>query len=618
MRSAADLIMGVWTAPEVPLLVEYPLDLMEDLRALLSDELQQLSRAGRDVAGVLFGVSRGPAIRVLAWRPIHRVPADDQSARLSRNDRAEMVRVLGNAASDPEMRGFEPLGWFVSHADGGRGLTGADVELFNNFFPHSWQVTLLLRRGTGGTARAGFFVREPDGFLRPDASYRELLIQPVRRMPGATSPKSPQQAVPPSQETPQPFAKVQPESFPAGAPSQDPFLNEVPVPRVVAVDETTPLHAPDQTSTHIGVKPHSPLDPEAVSDIGLLSRPPRPEETAVSGKTLSGKEPVAPEATAPAENPASVAAHPAIQPPASSAAEHPLPPIASPAAIESAVPATTAPETTAPQTAVPKTPARKTAAPKTIAPTIAPSTAALATVAPETTAHATEAPETTAHATTAPKTIAPDTTAPETTTAETPSFSLQAHSFGGSRWLWVISVLVVLAGVVFLVMQKGTPAPAPTFSLRVGTVNDSVEISWDRDSIPVRNGEYASIQVQLGANSKQISLSSNELHAGTSVYLRESGDVAVQMTIYGAGREFHEFARLVNRPVPATTARPEPQPQPTSQLRTERDSLQNQLQLLKEQVRKEAARADQAEDVVRILENRLKIDSGRTRPEEKK
>ena len=585
MRSATDLIMGVWTAPEVPLLIEYPLEIMEDLRALLSDELQQLSRAGTDAAGVLFGVSRGPAIRVLAWRPISLAQADGQSARLSRHDRAELVRVLGNAASDPDMRGFEPLGWFVSHSDGGRGLNGPDVELFNNFFPHSWQVTLLLRRGAGGTARAGFFVREPDGFLRPDASYRELLIQPLRRMPGASVPKPPPPVVSPLQEVPRPLASMQPAFEETASPSQHPIPSKDPVSIAMAVEPSAPPQAPDQTSLHLEAKPHSRLDPEARPDVLFLDSPPMPVETVISEQPLPAGQPIAPAAAVePAVSVGKLKASVASLPSEPVAPQEPAPVeniariIAEPAAEPAAQPAIKS------AVSIAVTPPRSSIASPPV------------------------------------KLIAPEPIASEPVAPETPSFSLQAHSFGGSRWLWVVSVVVVLAVVGFLIMQRATPAPAPSFSLRVGAVDDNIEISWDRDSIPVRNGEYASIQIQHGASSKQIPLSPNELHAGTPVYLRESGDVAVQMTIYGAGREFHEFARLVSRPVPATSARPEPQPQPqpSSQLRAERDNLETQVQVLKEQVRKEAARADQAEDVVRILENRLKVDSNRTRPEEKK
>ncbi len=662
MKSAADLIMGVWTAPEVPLLVEYPLEIMEDLRALVCDEIQQLSRAGADAAGVLFGVSRGPAIRILAWRPIGRVTGDDQSARLSRNDRAEMVRVLGGAASDPAMRGFEPLGWFVSHVDGGRGITGADVELFNNFFPHSWQVTLLLRRGTGGTARAGFFVREPDGFLRPDASYRELLIQPVRRMPGASVPKPP--AGTPLRETARPVAKVQP-ATPAAASGPD----ETPPPIVVAVHEMAPpapahslrdaeIGPPSVSPSQEIPRAHTPVQPDSLA--GVPSPDPLPG--AAPALVVTPLQETAPPPS-PDDKPADV---PAVPPsPARVASPDPLPG-AAPARVATPPPETAPPPphhakpahftAVPPSREIPRTHAvvQPESAPETPAATVAPiqETAPLWPDAkpthfmpapkrdpdpapltrPPTPAETVRSGQTASLWPVTPNKIAPppaiqppraSSASPfviDAAVSETPSFTLQAHSFGGSAWLWLISVLVVLAGIGFLVMQKRTPAPAPSFSLRLGTVGDSVEISWDRDSIPVRNGEYASLQIQYGSNTKQISLSSGELHAGSAVYVREPGDVAVQMTIYGSGREFHEFARLVTRPaVSAPSPRPSPEPQAgTGQLRTERDNLQTQVQALKEQIRKEASRADQAEDVVRILENRLKVDAGRRTPEEKK
>jgi len=174
-------------------------------------------------------------------------------------------------------------------------------------------------------------------------------------------------------------------------------------------------------------------------------------------------------------------------------------------------------------------------------------------------------------------------------------------------------VLLALALVVFLVMQKPAPAHVLSFSLRVAAAGNIVEISWDRDSIPVYKGDHASIKIQDGADTKQVSLNSDELHAGKTHYVRETGDVAFLMTIYNSGsQEFHEFARLVAPSADAANATPAPESADSSQLRSERDKLETQVNLLKEQVRKEAARADQAESVVRILENRLNIDGARS------
>ncbi len=491
IKSATDYILGVWNAPEVSLRVEYPLEMMEELRALVCDDLQRLSRGGTDAAGLLFGVGRGPAVRILTWRPISRGSAEEQSANSALHDRAELVRVLSGAASDPDMRGLEPLGWFVSRTEGGTGLTAPEVELYNNFFPHPRQFTLLLRRGPGGTARAGFFVRDAGGFLRADASYRELLIQPVRRVPNTPKPSTSLLAVPSIEEVSRPLAE----------PSRD--VSRAAEPRAGnSAEAAVPSEAPE----------FKPAPDEPMPEPVVLAAP-AVEVTSVE-----------------------------------QAAAEPLP--------------------------------------QSAAASIEPPAPALATAS----IRVEQAP---------PSVVRPD---------ETPSFLLQAHSFGGARWLWAFPLLLAVGIVVFLLMQKTASVPVPSFSLRVAAVNNDVEIAWDRNSIPARTGERAQIQIQDGPSSKQIPLSADQLHDGKMSYVRETGDVAMQMIIYaGGGREFHEFAYLVAIPAHSAGAPPAQESPDGSQLRAERDDLQTQVVQLKERVRKEAARADQAESVVKILENRLKV-----------
>lgn len=538
IKSAADFIMGVWTAPEVPLLIEYPLDIMEDLRALLCDELHRLSRGGGDVAGVLFGVSRGAAIRVMTWRAISRQTTEEQSPRMSRHDRAEMVRVLGMAASDPAMQGYEPLGWFVSHADGGTGLTSADIDLFENFFPNSWQVTLLLRRGPGGTARAGFFVREQDGSLRPDASYRELFVQPVRRVPGVAGARSPLSAVAPTQEVSEPGSPA------FAARSENRTAPDAPI--TAPVDETPPLEA------------STPLQDLAVESSGAAPEPETPREESVPAAI---------------DEPAPFIQNPPEEPPPP---PMPVAPRSAPALsiVES-------PKTMRAVAPVEKLPAEKLPAQK-------------AAAAP-------------------PVVEKPPAGTPP---AETPSFTMQASSFGGARWLWIGLGLLAFALIIFLVTQRTASPAAASFGLRAAALGDSIEISWDRDSTPVWNGERASIKIQDGPDTKQLSLSSDQLHAGKTMYARETPDVAIEMTIYdAAGHEAHEFARFIAPAPYAPSSSQSPQSNDANQLRAERDNLASQVEKLKEDVRKQAARADQAEDLVRILENRLKIDDGRGHPQ---
>jgi len=560
IKSAADFIMGVWTAPEVPLLIEYPLDIMEELRALLCDELHRLSRGGGDVAGVLFGVSRDAAIRVMTWRAISRQASEEQSPRMSRHDRAEMVRVLGMAASDPAMQGYEPLGWFVSHADGGTGLTSADIDLFENFFPNSWQVTLLLRRGPGGTARAGFFVREQDGSLRPEASYRELFVQPVRRVPGMAG-RSSLSAVAPTQEpAPQDrpmFTAAPPENHAAAGALIEPTT-------IAAAPIDTP---PADTASVITPAVVTPIDEKPPLE---FSAPPTPHLPAASPSLLEPTAPVEESVPPPVDEPAAFSHRAAEEPPPA-----PKPTLPRPASALSIV---ESPKTLRPIVPVEKLPAPSVASEK-------------------------------------PPVDKPSAEAP----AETPSFSMQSSSFGGARWLWIGLGLLALALIIFLVTQRTASPAAASFGLRAAAMGDSIEISWDRDSTPVWNGLRASIKIQDGPDTKQLSLSSDQLHAGKTMYSRETPDVAIEMTIYdAAGHESHEFARFIAPAPYAPGSAQAPQSNDANQLRVERDNLASQVQQLKADVRKEAARADQAEDLVRILENRLKIDDGRGRSQSQK
>lgn len=622
IKSAADFILGVWNAPEISLRVEFPLELMEEFRALVCDELQQLSRGGADPAGVLFGVSNGSVTRILGWREISRASAEEHSARAAQHDRAELVRALSAAATDPRMQRMEPLGWFVSRGQRGTGLTAPEIDLFNNFFPEAWQVTLLLRRGPGGTARAGFFVREADGFLRPDASYRELLIQPLRRVPGAPSLSAP----------PPPLSPLQPAAplYPAQP------LQDIPQPRVRAQNDSVvarePIAAPvpagaDGPEMHNRVEPviaaALPIETAAAPD--TLSRNPPPASELPSVEQL-----IAPAIESVAETLLESTVLPAIGEPVSVAKAEPLSLKAEPLSLEIApaekrieppvapVPETALPLEIEPMPIVPAAspppapsnapdlpvmfvPVEAPAPRPTLRERVSPAVAEPALVV---------APVSGKSAEPVPQEVALD---------EMPSFQMQAHSFGGARWLWVFPVLLALAVITFLLLQKTAPAPDASFALRIAAVGDNVEISWDPGSIPVRSGERASIQIQDGPNTKEMPLSSDELQAGKTTYSRETSDVALRMTIYATGsRQYHEFARLVAEPAPQPSPAPSPEPAPNSQLRSQRDDLETQVQQLKEQVRKEASRADQAQGVVRILENRLKVDGARNRSQSEK
>jgi hypothetical protein len=161
---------------------------MDEIRAYACDELFQLSHGGVEVAGVMFGSQRAGAIRILTWRPIASEYAEGETLRLSHRDRMSLAVQLEAARTNAELRDLRPVGWFVSHPNGAVAMTSSDLEVHTGFFPESAQVTLVIHPTGGGFAEAGFFVREADGSVHPDASSQDFVLEPLRALQAQSPP----------------------------------------------------------------------------------------------------------------------------------------------------------------------------------------------------------------------------------------------------------------------------------------------------------------------------------------------------------------------------------------------------------------------------------------------
>jgi hypothetical protein len=102
-------------------------------------------------------------------------------------------------------------------------------------------------------------------------------------------------------------------------------------------------------------------------------------------------------------------------------------------------------------------------------------------------------------------------------------------------------------------------------------------------------------------------LSSDQLHSGRMAYLRQSSDVGFQLTVYPArGAPVHESTRLIAPPGSSAPSQP-PELLETAPPSTGDEALQRQIRELREDLRKERARASELQNLNRILENRLGI-----------
>ncbi len=169
---------------------------MEEIRAFSCDELLQLSHGGNEVAGVLFGVRGDDGIRILTWRPIACEHAQGESLSLSFNDRMNLAVQLELARQNADLKDLRPLGFFISHLREGVSLSASDLEIYNGFFPDTWQVALVICPKGSGHAEAGFFVREAEDKLQAEASYHCFDLRPLRIAPEAGNASEPTPDVP--------------------------------------------------------------------------------------------------------------------------------------------------------------------------------------------------------------------------------------------------------------------------------------------------------------------------------------------------------------------------------------------------------------------------------------
>ncbi|MEN6601625.1 MAG: hypothetical protein ABFD86_04355 [Bryobacteraceae bacterium] len=163
--------------------------MLDDIRVLVVEGLHRLSRGGIELGGVLYGTRSGRLLRIEAQRPIECEHAHGPSFTLSDNDVAAMERQL--AAPGP-VPGLAPVGWYHSHTRNGINLSEEDLKIHNRFFPHPWQVALVLHPEKFGPVTAGFFLREADGSIRVESSYQEFeVLPPDARGPIVVVPAAP-------------------------------------------------------------------------------------------------------------------------------------------------------------------------------------------------------------------------------------------------------------------------------------------------------------------------------------------------------------------------------------------------------------------------------------------
>jgi len=170
---------GTWCVEGRFPAVEYSRAVLDQIVEAVLEGFQSFPYGGVEVGGVLFGARKGDLVRILTCRPIRCEYATSPGFVLSPDDEKALDALLVSHTQDGSLRGLVPVGWYHSHTRSALCLTGQDLELHNRYFPERWQVAMVLQPQNGKPTGVGFFIREPDGIVRTEASYQEFEAGPI-------------------------------------------------------------------------------------------------------------------------------------------------------------------------------------------------------------------------------------------------------------------------------------------------------------------------------------------------------------------------------------------------------------------------------------------------------
>lgn len=157
---------GSWKIDGITQTIEYSDTVLERIHADILDGFYRLNHGGIEVGGVLFGNRNENAVRILDFRTLPCEHALGPSFVLSERDESALERLLKEAVRDPELRDLEVVGYYQSRTRSHIHFSGRDLEIFNRYYPHPWQIAVMLRPAKFEATRIAIFCRTTDGTIK--------------------------------------------------------------------------------------------------------------------------------------------------------------------------------------------------------------------------------------------------------------------------------------------------------------------------------------------------------------------------------------------------------------------------------------------------------------------
>jgi len=164
------------------------------------------------------------------------------------------------------------------------------------------------------------------------------------------------------------------------------------------------------------------------------------------------------------------------------------------------------------------------------------------------------------------------------------------------------ALVLAVAGLRFL----GPQLHMEPLSLGVIERNGQLQIQWNHSSQSVIGAASGTLDIVDGGEKRSIPLNRTELAQGSFTYMRRSGDVEVRLSVNSSGGgRMEEASRFLGTPPEGVDA------SEMDAIKVERDALQDEVTRLRGQTGQQAARIQQLERTLVILQSRLGITAGR-------
>jgi len=164
------------------------------------------------------------------------------------------------------------------------------------------------------------------------------------------------------------------------------------------------------------------------------------------------------------------------------------------------------------------------------------------------------------------------------------------------------ALVAAVAGLKYLGPQLNTEP----LSLGMIEQNGQLQIQWNHASRSILNAASGTLNIVDGPDKRDIPMNRSELAHGSFTYARQTGDVQVRLTVTSAGGQpIVEASRFLGA-APAQGDTNE-----ADVLKVERDALQDEVTRLRQQSGQQAARIQQLERTLVILQSRLGIAAAR-------